>query len=1456
MKNTNTNKSISNNFEDVLGQAQSMLDFELNVPKGDKSITNFLVGENAIQMIIKKDENDKPSYEVNLRPRNDNERQFTLTTPEQENLKGLKEFINDYGSINQDVTIKDFVDTYDYEGVFDKSTELFGNYQAKANEEKIPVPDILEDNNNRVYDKGKDSPEHQGEQSIENTISESKMEKVDNKSTSGSYLNTHTIEKVVTGDEANKTIQDEATKDVPKYLLVDADNGVTYKAYGRKIEGDIKNGFHLEYNISSNPKVENWMKVDLYTNPVAFENGLDYDHTHYTKQDLENHYNLPDTVDGVLNLHEIDTTARLNEHTTETFAEALVGGKFEACFDALIQRSDYRNFSFKKLYEYRGEEYDKAITKVRNAASDLTSFEKNSPNKKFAKKYENNLVSFSMDRFIKLFNDVDVPRQMYIADKVDRYLTDIEVQKKKLGPDKVENVFINAEKTKDFFDKANKEYDKIEYDLSESKVERLILENAVKEAETQYDNASYTKNPNGFSVWNMNIDLIDAPIMHALNLLTAIPSLLLNKGEGFKRRAMWIHLHNPVISSNYTANDARKAYNEYVKNREEKLAAEGKNDTFKSFSDIEDKINNNNLSDVEKVSLLNELNKLDKVVDNLASSEAKQYEKLSTKDEKGHFGQGNFKFIGERKQTHKDAVDFYNSLKERIDTTRKDLKDKIDKVELDDKKVEAEANPDERVLENDSQDEVNSEVQSPEQTEQATKKETPNEKAETPKEKLENAKENLTEIKEKLQGLSKDHYKAMSDYVKAKESDNPEDEKTKALEKLDNIKNEYDQAMAEIDKYSDMIDKIDEENLSDEDKNALNDAKAELDNAKHYAHNVETCFEDFDKNGDKYRVEKFYDPDDNSKIIEGLTIEPIKEATVGFGSTEEDMDKAIAEDAKDRLDSGIVSFYDIPEGETRYTTNGVDLEIALENFQKEMPDGYDASDYVRQGEDGKLECQVDWGNGPEWVSGDIITQVRGQENPLYMFTPVDKIVIDSPDWDFKNEQSGEMYKPKMEGIQAVKYNGENANVILDKFGIDHKDEHGGTYVVENTDGELRVYSLERQDDGQPLEVGKVLLEGGSQHELYTNTEKNFMKKEPFAIRNKNTIEFYELMRTKELEAKSEEIENTVDAQTEAYADDVSKDNADNNISQDKVDNISQDKINSLQSEIEAYKNKIAELEGKLNDVETKNANVEALNTKLDNLSNDFKNLASRIDKEPMSIAKVEKNSLEAVDYSHKEPMEYKVGTRNSVFLNAVELKTDGNCMRLVFEKDAAKQVFGNERITLARSDIDITETGHGETLLSNVFESATPENLKAIEFNGNIIDMTSAKNMTKFEKFLNDELKQDNFDKACGELACLMASEFENIDTVENIKDIDDKAETKLKGKEDEKDNDKTESKEKDKENEDDENIDTFEDTVPANEIYNDTDLLSMFEPEVNETFSTGFENNYESDSNYEQMYS
>ncbi len=235
---------------------------------------------------------------------------------------------------------------------------------------------------------------------------------------------------------------------------------------------------------------------------------------------------------------------------------------------------------------------------------------------------------------------------------------------------------------------------------------------------------------------------------------------------------------------------------------------------------------------------------------------------------------------------------------------------------------------------------------------------------------------------------------------------------------------------------------------------------------------------------------------------------------------------------KEKLQNGELLKVDIPRGETRYTTNGVSFKDALDNFQKEMPDGLNASDYVRNN-DGKLECKVDWGNGPEWVSGDVITQVRGQENPLYMFTPIDRSVIDSPDWaNVKNGEKGEMFKPEQNGVKAIEFNGKNQDTILKEFGIEKASEHSGTYVKKDSWDKLEVCSLEKPD-GQPLKEGQVLLEGGANKELYANTEKVFLKKGPdFAQENDNLVE-------KEMDNLDK------DTSTNDYEDDYSDDDFEN-----------------------------------------------------------------------------------------------------------------------------------------------------------------------------------------------------------------------------------------------------------------------------------------------------------------------
>lgn len=184
---------------------------------------------------------------------------------------------------------------------------------------------------------------------------------------------------------------------------------------------------------------------------------------------------------------------------------------------------------------------------------------------------------------------------------------------------------------------------------------------------------------------------------------------------------------------------------------------------------------------------------------------------------------------------------------------------------------------------------------------------------------------------------------------------------------------------------------------------------------------------------------------------------------------------------------------DVPEGETRFTTKDVLFEEAIKNFATIFPM---AKDYVRQN-GGKLECLVDWGNGPEWVEGDVITQLRGVDNPLYMFTPIDLSVIESPEWAVKNPAIGEMYKPAAFGIKVMPFTAKTA--IPEEFAKSNAQNHHGTYVFMYS-GEPRVMDLESikmgKMEGSPL-VGKILIEGVFHHELYAITAKVFDKKNAY-----------------------------------------------------------------------------------------------------------------------------------------------------------------------------------------------------------------------------------------------------------------------------------------------------------------------------------------------------------------------
>lgn len=183
----------------------------------------------------------------------------------------------------------------------------------------------------------------------------------------------------------------------------------------------------------------------------------------------------------------------------------------------------------------------------------------------------------------------------------------------------------------------------------------------------------------------------------------------------------------------------------------------------------------------------------------------------------------------------------------------------------------------------------------------------------------------------------------------------------------------------------------------------------------------------------------------------------------------------------------------VPAGEVRFTTKGVTFEEAIKNFETIFSG---SKDYVRKNGN-KLECLVDWGNGPEWVEGDVITQLRGVDNPLYMFTPIDKSVIESPEWAMLNPATGTMCKPAAFDIKVMPFTAETA--IPEEFSQANAKSHHGTYVF-MCNGEPRVMDLESikmgRGEGSPL-VGKILIEGAFHSELYAITAKVFDKKNAY-----------------------------------------------------------------------------------------------------------------------------------------------------------------------------------------------------------------------------------------------------------------------------------------------------------------------------------------------------------------------
>lgn len=1372
-------------FDEFYSQAKEVIP-ELNDAKNGKSITK-INSVNSAEIIIKRDEGQNFA-EVNLKPRDTSERQFTLSTNSLENIPALKEFAQDFTK-GFDGSIKDYVDNYDY-GKFENTENILGNYQSKGNEPKIELPELLVENAKANVDeyqleKAKikaDIDERFGANELRAGADSDFYENLSDKAKS----------RAESADASLWRNRMLSSDKIPRFLLVDTFYGVYQKAYNREFDGNPTDGYTLDYTVGyeKNGKPIN-IKADMYSEPADLVEGYTViddkgAETYLTEDELRGNYTLSTDSSG-FSFKEIDTLEPLNKNSKLTFGEALAKGKFYECVDAVVFKATDEKYHFKDLYKYRSEVFEDANKKIKLASAELTDIDNNT-NRRYSHKYENSVKDSACDKFLNLLDGLDLGRQIDLRENIAKEEAKYEVYDRQ-GVTDYTNVFEDTNLTAEFLKKYNDSYDDFEFDLEESKIESAILKSGLDNAEKVYKANGQEKFVNGLSFMGSSIDLLDGPVLQILNLLTLPVALFTKNLEGFKRRAHAINTFVPIFSSNYTRTDACRNYNNYIKSREEFLTKKANLEKYDTFQKLKDAVDNNELTSTEKSVYLTQLSKLEDAINKRSESEAKQAEKLASKVEKGKSGE-NYKYNAERAEQFSHSAKFYSTLLDKVRELKETLADKPEK----DEKLEKDKEQDATEKLNEMFDKMSDELEQNSDDVEDIEKD----------EKLEDA-----EDTDKVEDSDKVEDTDDADQSKA-EKDTAEntDEKENPDEIQDDADNDVDVDEADYSEYSDEIDAEDEEDgdgYVSENEYDYVDPMAGVD--PEIIHSVS-----YEEVPMEYQKEFYRSVGINVDAPEFVDYDLVKSKAEMLGADNARLERIKVEPhtLNQAINYGFIHKYNIPEGETRYTTNGVDLATALENFQTEMPEGYDASDYVREGEDGKLECLVDWGNGPEWVAGDVITQVRGAENPLAMFTPVDKSVIDSPDWAFRNSSKGEMYKPAMKGIEAVKFTGRNSLEILNEFGIDKKDKRAGTYVAE-VNGELRVFSLEAQDEGQLLKKGDILLEGGVQHELYTNSEKTFTKKNPeFLIEPKNPEKFYE-----------------------------------NHAEKPK----SNDEVDKLKNDIENYKAKIAELEGKLDAVEAKNANLEAINDKIDNLSNDVKNLAEKIDSEPMTVTKVEGNKLKVEDYSHKDKMEYTVGTRNSVFLNAIEINSDDNKMRLVFDKDAAKEIFGNERISFARSDLDLSDKETCESMLTHVFENATPDNLKAIEFNGNIIDMTSENNKDKLGNFLNERLNQDNFDNACGELACYLQNELDNIDTVENFKDIDNDDKTeKHKSKNSEEKSEKDDKEEKDNNTE----FDSFGDTVPANEIYDDQDFLDNLNEQNQDYLDNDFES---SDNDYDNDY-
>ncbi len=461
-------------------------------------------------------------------------------------------------------------------------------------------------------------------------------------------------------------IRSEMEKQLPKSMLVDINTGVSLYAYGFedknnpeiKEDGTEEKCFYRRYFLTDKDpsKIED---SDCFIPDALPINSSDRNGESIAYNAI---YRSPEPKGDTFNFVEVKLNQTVSENNNATIIESITKGDISSVLDSVLESNGVKNL--KELYPYQTDKYNEVRSKISHLENEIKRFNETEP-KQYSKSYYKNAVLSELDKFAILFDQIDVDRAIFIKNEIEQ-----------ISPALREQAFSDETWSKNFFKELNEKYDEVDSSAKREYVaEMLILSNELDNADTALKNDVSKTHSNAFSFRRTKSYLLDNIVLHTLNSLTLIPSVIKNRSlEPFQERMYKIHKMFPMFGNPKNIEQSRQIWNEYTKNLEMKHTAEKKIKVYEQYNAIvELKEKYNNSSPVEKLTMEKQIDKLVKEIDKYEKFESANVERLSKKGEKGRMGEANYQYVSERSYNRVKAIKFYEDVKKEL----KDIKDEI-----------------------------------------------------------------------------------------------------------------------------------------------------------------------------------------------------------------------------------------------------------------------------------------------------------------------------------------------------------------------------------------------------------------------------------------------------------------------------------------------------------------------------------------------------------------------------------------------------------------------------------------------------------------------------------------------------------------------------------------------------------------------------------------------------------